>query len=166
MLLFPSPQAIGYYIASGVYSGLPVLCVLTSSSLELVLFPFHGAEKCSLVNALCVSLPAVDAHCPYFPSAVLLLVHLAAPPNVTFAYCDKHPVVLEKKRLHDRLFMNKAEKLLWENKKLQQDLEAERQERRNEVATLNRGKKVLEEKLEAMEKKMEIQTGSGHGHSW
>ena len=75
---FSSPQIIGYYVACTAYDPIiPVVCVLTVDSLELIIFPFHHKEtRVPLINAVQISFPAIDKESPTFPSAMCLLVSL------------------------------------------------------------------------------------------
>ena len=75
---FSSPQVIGYYVACTAYDPIiPVVCVLTVDSLELIIFPFHHKEtRVPLINAVQISFPAIDKESPTFPSAMCLLVSL------------------------------------------------------------------------------------------
>ena len=109
---FFSPQVIGYYVACGVFQEkLPVVCILTESFLDLILFPYysHDDENDPLVNAVRVRLPAVDHHSPLYPTLIVLLCHLLARGQ-KMAYAGEREREMKKKRLAEYVYLSEIDK--------------------------------------------------------
>ena len=170
---FSPPQVIGYYVACTAYDPIiPVVCVLTVDSLELIIFPFHHKEtRVPLINAVQISFPAIDKESPTFPSAMCLLVSLFYRKRVelTIPFDGDRP--LEKIHLRSCLlvdekqmiqhYQREAKEHTREMKEQKQETEKYKQEAEEHTREMKEQKQETEKyKQEAEEYKLEAEETS------
>ena len=153
---FSSPQVIGYYVACTAYDPIiPVVCVLTVDSLELIIFPFHHKEtRVPLVNAVQISFPAIDKESPTFPSAMCLLVSLfyRRRERLTIPFDGDGPI--EKIHLRSCLILDEKQMIRYYKRQVK---ECKRQVKKCKQETEELKREVEEYKQEAEELKQEAE---------
>ena len=153
---FSSPQVIGYYVACTAYDPIiPVVCVLTVDSLELIIFPFHHKEtRVPLINAVQISFPAIDKESPTFPSAMCLLVSLfyRRRERLTIPFDGDGP--LEKIHLRSCLILDEKQMIRYYKRQVK---EYKRQVKKYKQETEELKREAEEYKQEAEELKQEAE---------
>ena len=153
---FSSPQVIGYYVACTAYDPIiPVVCVLTVDSLELIIFPFHHKEtRVPLINAVQISFPAIDKESPTFPSAMCLLVSLfyRRRERLTIPFDGDGP--LEKIHLRSCLISDEKQMIRYYKRQVK---ECKRQVKKYKQETEELKREAEEYKQEAEELKQEAE---------
>ena len=153
---FSSPQVIGYYVACTAYDPIiPVVCVLTVDSLELIIFPFHHKEtRVPLINAVQISFPAIDKESPTFPSAMCLLVSLfyRRRERLTIPFDGDGP--LEKIHLRSCLISDEKQMIRYYKRQVK---EYKRQVKKYKQETEELKREAEEYKQEAEELKQEAE---------
>ena len=153
---FSSPQVIGYYVACTAYDPIiPVVCVLTVDSLELIIFPFHHKEtRVPLINAVQISFPAIDKESPTFPSAMCLLVSLfyRRRERLTIPFDGDGPI--EKIHLRSCLISDEKQMIRYYKRQVK---EYKRQVKKYKQETEELKREAEEYKQEAEELKQEAE---------
>ena len=153
---FSSPQVIGYYVACTAYDPIiPVVCVLTVDSLELIIFPFHHKEtRVPLINAVQISFPAIDKESPTFPSAMCLLVSLfyRRRERLTIPFDGDGPI--EKIHLRSCLILDEKQMIRYYKRQVK---ECKRQVKKYKQEAEELKREAEEYKQEAEELKQEAE---------